>query len=92
MSVFGVEESKQVEGEVFFKRKESPSMVTRKKAEYRDPDPEAAIAVGFTELSLGWILLTQVEQEVETDRSASWGGIHFSVRFPGCCFCCDRGI
>lgn len=64
MSVFGVEESKQVEGEVFFKRKGSPSMVTRKRAEYRDPDPEAALVVGFTELSLGWILLTQVEQEV----------------------------
>lgn len=53
MSVFGVEESKQVEGEVFFKRKGSPSMVTRKRAEYRDPDPEAALVVGFTELSLG---------------------------------------
>ena len=59
-----MEESKQVEGEVFFKRKGSPSMVTRKRAEYRDPDPEAASVVSFTELSLGWILLTQVEQEV----------------------------
>lgn len=39
-------------------------MVTRKRAEYRDPDPEAALVVSFTELSLGWILLTQVEQEV----------------------------
>ena len=60
VSVFGVEESKQVEGEVFFKRKGSPSMVTRKRAEYRDPDPEAALVVSFTELSLGWMLLTQV--------------------------------
>ena len=39
-------------------------MVTRKRAKYRDLDPEAALVVGFTELSLGQILLTQEEQEV----------------------------
>lgn len=46
-------------GGVLVKRKESPSMVTGQRAEQRGPDPEAAMAVGFTELSLGRILSTQ---------------------------------
>lgn len=57
--VFWVEKSKHMEGLVFSRRMESPSVVTEKRTKTMNPDLVAAMVVGGREVLFGWILLTQ---------------------------------
>ena len=62
VSVFGVEESRQVEAEVLVKRKESPCMVTGKRAEQR-PRPRGSYGGGLYRTLLRTDSINSVEQE-----------------------------